>query len=94
MAELFANGRMIDLILALVVVEALGLAVLHRVTGRLPPLPRLLPNLAAGAFLLVAVRAALVGADWIWVAGSLLVALMAHIVDLLTRLTTVTVKSS
>lgn len=94
MAELFASGRMIDLILALVVVEAIGLAILHRLTGRLPPLPRLLPNLAAGAFLLVAVRAALVGADWFWIAASLLAALMAHIADLLTRLTTVIVKSS
>ncbi|MFD2184423.1 hypothetical protein [Rhodoplanes azumiensis] len=94
MAELFASGRMIDLILALVVVEAVALAVLHRITGRLPPLSRLLPNLAAGAFLLVAVRAALVGADWIWIAACLVAALMAHIADILTRSTSGTVKSS
>ncbi|MBK5958509.1 hypothetical protein CCR97_09855 [Rhodoplanes elegans] len=97
MADLFASGRVIDLILALVVVETIALALAGRMpalAGRLPPLRRLLPNLAAGACLLVAVRAALVGADWVWVAASLFAALMAHVADLLTRLTSRTVKSS
>lgn len=85
MADLFASGRVIDLILVLVGVEAAGLALLHRLTGRVPRLAALLPNLAAGACLLVAVRAALTGAEWIWVAASLLGALIAHIADLLTR---------
>ncbi|MDC7784601.1 hypothetical protein PQJ75_04065 [Rhodoplanes sp. TEM] len=85
MRDLFASGRVVDLILALVALETIGLALLHRSTGRLPRLAVLLPNLAAGAFLLLAVRAALVGADWVWVAASLLGALVAHLADLATR---------
>ncbi|RAI33033.1 hypothetical protein [Rhodoplanes serenus] len=86
MAELFASGRVIDLVLILVVIEAVGLAVLARLTRRVPQIGTLLPNLAAGACLLLAVRAALAGAAWPWVAAALLAALVAHLADLGTRL--------
>ncbi|CAL8977144.1 hypothetical protein RHODGE_RHODGE_00394 [Rhodoplanes serenus] len=86
MAELFVSGRVIDLILILVVIEAVGLAVLARLTRRVPRIGTLLPNLAAGACLLLAVRAALAGAAWPWVAAALLAALVAHLADLGTRL--------
>jgi hypothetical protein len=85
MRALFASGRIVDLILALVVLEAIAIAVWHRRSGRGPTLSALLPNLCAGAALLLAVRAALVGAWWGWIAAPLLAALLAHVLDLRSR---------
>jgi len=77
------SGRIVDLILLLVVLEALGLAWWLRGRGGILPL---LPNLAAGACLLLALRAALVGAGWPWIAAPLAASLAAHLADLGTRL--------
>lgn len=82
----FASGRIIDAILVLVAAEAVLLLALHRRTGRGPaPLP-LLCNLASGAALMLALRAALVGAEWPVVALCLAAALGAHLGDLGPRL--------
>ena len=88
MDGLFASGRIIDVILALVALEALLLAWLGRRGG--PPLPALLANLASGAALMLALRAALVGSGWIVVAGWLLAGLVAHLADLGLRFRTAT----
>ena len=85
MAELFASGRIVDAILALVVVEAALLTVLHRRRGVGVPPPDLLGYLASGAALLLAVRSALVGAPWTSTASWLAAALVAHLVDLARR---------
>jgi F0F1-type ATP synthase assembly protein I len=85
MAELFASGHIIDLILGLVVVEAAALALWRRRFGTGQALGRLAANLASGGFLLLAVRAALVGASWEWVALALLGSLLAHLADLYVR---------
>ncbi|HSO81002.1 hypothetical protein [Thiocapsa sp.] len=85
MAELFASGRLIDLILGLVAVEAIALTVLHRLTGKGVAPRDLVGLLLAGAFLLVAVRFALTGAEWIWVGAWLALALVAHLADLALR---------
>jgi F0F1-type ATP synthase assembly protein I len=85
MAELFASGRVIDLILGLVVVEVMVLALWRRRFGTGPDLGGLAANLASGGFLLLAVRAALVDAAWEWVALALLGSLLAHLVDLYGR---------
>jgi hypothetical protein len=84
-ADLFASGRIVDLILALMAAEAVVLAVHYRRTGRGVPLPDLAVNLAAGAGLLLALRAALTGAGWAWTAGWLTLALAAHLADLARR---------
>ena len=85
MAAWIANGQLVEAILVLTVVEWLGFAMLHRITGRgLDPL-RLGPNLLSGFCLLVALRAALVGASPIWVAAALAGALLAHVTDLALR---------
>ncbi|MEH3061342.1 MAG: hypothetical protein PGN33_00760 [Methylobacterium radiotolerans] len=76
----FASGRIVDGILLLVALEALALAWLARRGG--PPLPSLLANLASGAALMLALRAALVGAGWVAVAGWMLAGLVAHLADL------------
>jgi hypothetical protein len=76
----FASGRIVDGILLLVAGEALVLAWLRRRGG--PPLPALLANLASGAALMLALRAALVGSGWASVAGWMLAGLVAHLADL------------
>lgn len=81
----FANGHIIDLILAMVVAEAIALALWRRRTGRGPELAPLLPLLASGFLLLLAVRAALVRAPWPLVALPLGAALVAHLLDLALR---------
>lgn len=85
MAEALANGRLVDAVIALVLLEALLLAWLHRRHGRGPAPADFLGNLAAGLFLLLALRGALVGAAWPWIAASLLAALAAHLYDLSRR---------
>ena len=67
MDRLFASGRIVDLILALVALEALGLLAYHRRTGRGPAPADALSNLLSGACLMLALRGALVGAWWGWV---------------------------
>ena len=85
MQELFASGRVVGLILGLMLLEGVALAAWHRRTGRgIAPLD-LAPNLAAGAMLLLAVRAALVSPDPLAPAPYLSVALLAHLVDLARR---------
>jgi hypothetical protein len=84
-SELVASGRIVDLILGFMVLEGLVLAVWHRRTGRgLAPLD-VLANVLAGACLLLALRAALVGAAWFWIALALSAALFAHLFDLVRR---------
>lgn len=85
LAALFASGRAVDLILALVVVEAVAIAILHRTTRRGIAPVDLLPNLLAGVGLLLALRAALVDARWPWIALCLTGALVAHVIDLARR---------
>jgi hypothetical protein len=85
LAGLFESGHIIDLILLLVLLETLALWwLLKRADTRLR-LTQLLPNLVAGAALLLALRSALAGADWLWTALALSLALVAHITDLQQR---------
>jgi len=85
LSELFLSGRIIDLILALVVLEWLLLCGYHRITGRGPRPADLLANLLAGALLLLSVRLALAQVWWGYLACVLLLALVAHLWDLLRR---------
>jgi hypothetical protein len=82
--DLFATGRIVDLILLMVIVEAAVIGLYRRWRGG-PPWSGLLANLLAGAALLGAVRFALSGAEWHWIAALLGAALLAHVVDLASR---------
>jgi hypothetical protein len=85
--ELVTSGRAIDVILAVVALEAaLLLANRYRVgrRTRLAPLD-VLGQLLAGVLLLLAVRSALTGADYRLTAVLLLASLPAHLFDLLRR---------
>lgn len=86
MAAWFASGRIIDAILGLVALEAAVLLVLRHRTGRGPAPAKMMCNLASGASLMLAVRAALVGAAWPLVALGLIGALAAHAAELSLRL--------
>jgi hypothetical protein len=85
MAELFASGRLVDLILLLVALEAMALALYFRATGRGVAIADLLPNLLAGALLLLTLRLALSGAGWMPCCASLAAAGGAHLWDLASR---------
>jgi len=85
MSEWLAGTRVIDLILVAMVVEGIALSLFHRRTGRGVSGAALAWNLAAGAGLLLALRGALSGLQWHWVALALLMALGAHVGDLSRR---------
>jgi hypothetical protein len=85
MAELFASGRLVDLILTVVALEAVGLLWYWRSTGRGVAAIDLLPNLCAGTFLLLALRVTLGGGGWMMACGCLAVAGVAHLIDLSRR---------
>ena len=85
MQALFDGGRVIDLILVLMAVEAVALAALYRLKGFGIAPTRLWPNLLAGAFLMLALRASLTGAGATAMGSWLVLGLVAHLVDLALR---------
>jgi len=85
MTDLFATGRVADLILALMLIEATVFFVYHVRTGRGIAPADLLTSLLAGIFLVLALRCALVGTGWEWIAACLAAALVAHLADLSRR---------
>jgi hypothetical protein len=86
MQTLVASGRIVDFILLFMLVEAAVLLIYRRETGRGPAPVALVMMLAAGLCLLLALRAALMGAGWQIVAAWLAAALVAHLADLWLRL--------
>lgn len=85
MERFIASGRIIDLIVALMLVEAVALVVLYRRAGRGIAPPDVLLNLMAGASLMLAVRGVLTGAGASWLLACLGVSLVAHVGDLARR---------
>ena len=85
MAELFASGRLIDLILIVVVIEAAVLLLVWRYTGRGVAPGDLLPNLCAGAFLLLALRVTLAGGGWMLSLRLSCSRGLAHLIDVSRR---------
>ena len=80
------SGQLLDLILLLVALEATALVVMGRYFKAIPPPLDLLPNLASGAALMLALRFALTDTGWQPIALCLSAALGAHLVDLIRRL--------
>jgi hypothetical protein len=85
MQQLIVSGRIVDLILVLVAVEVVVLGYISARRGAGIGWRALLPNLLAGASLLLALRAAITGADWLWIAVWLAAAGLAHVADLRVR---------
>ena len=85
MADLFASGRLVDFILFVVVLEAaVVLLYWSRARRGIAPLD-LLPNLCAGAFLLLALRATLASGGWTLAILCLSAAGVAHLIDVYRR---------
>ena len=80
-----ADGRLLEWIIALMLVEAAALLWWRRRTGGGLPAAGVLCVLASGIFLMLAVRAALTEAGIAVVALWLLAALAAHVADLVAR---------
>lgn len=85
MAEWMSDGRLIDLIVLLVLIEWVAFAAWHRRTGKGLSGGKLLPNLAAGLCLMLALRSALTDASWMWVALFVALSGVAHVADLWCR---------
>jgi hypothetical protein len=85
LTEFFASGRAIDCILGLMFFEMIALLLLRRILRHgLQPI-EVAVSLAAGAALLLALRAALLGSPWQWISLWLIAALIAHLCDLRRR---------
>jgi hypothetical protein len=84
-AELFASGRIVDLILALVVFEAILFALLNRRAIDRDRRIDLWLGLLPGACLLLALRSAQTGAAWTWTAFWLGCAFATHLADVARR---------
>jgi hypothetical protein len=82
---LFQSGRIADIVIAVMLVEAVLLAAYHRKTGLGIEPKQLLTNLAAGVALFVAVRLALTGAHWTSISMALGASFLAHLADLRSR---------
>lgn len=79
LAAAYANGLVIDAILLLLLVEAL---VLRRLRWRWAMIAA---TLLPGALLFLALRAALTGMGWPWVALFITLSLPVHIADVVSR---------
>jgi hypothetical protein len=85
MADLFASGRLVDVILLVVLLEAAALlSYWVRARRGIAPLD-LLPNLCAGAFLLLALRSTLADSGWMMPSFFLSAAGLAHLTDVYRR---------
>jgi hypothetical protein len=84
-ADLFTSGRIADVILGLVLLEAVALIVYWRRTRRGVAPADVIFNLGAGACLLMALRGALMQTGWHATAFWLAAALVAHLADLSRR---------
>ena len=78
---------LVDLVIAMTVLEAAALAIHHRLTGRGVAPRDFLPNLVSGLALMLALRAAIGGTAGGWLPAALLLAGLAHAVDLRRRWT-------
>lgn len=85
MTEFLSSARVVDLILAVVALEVLGISLYWHVTRRGIAPARLLPNLLAGAALLLALRLALSDFAWPWYTACLALAGIANVADLRQR---------
>ncbi len=85
MTELFASGRIIDIIVAFMLIECLVLIVWRKQSGSGLSVSALVANLAAGAAMMLSLRAALLGRPWQIISLWLILALLAHAADLKIR---------
>ncbi len=81
----FDNGHAVDLVLAVLAVEFIVLVARDAKQGRRAAVVDLFFAMSPGACLLLALRAALTGASWPWIAAFLTASFPVHIADLVRR---------
>ena len=85
LAQFFLSGRVVDVAIAITLLEALALAAYHRATSR-GVAPRYFAiNMVSGLCLMLALRAALTGSSWMMVALFLSASGAVHAVDICRR---------
>jgi hypothetical protein len=86
LSQLFSSGHAVDLVLIVMGAEFAFLTFPRRRfgRGRSPVIDRILV-FAPGVFILLALRAALTGAGWVWIAVALAASFPFHIADLVRR---------
>jgi hypothetical protein len=85
MASIFQSEAIADIVIAVMAIEALVLIAL-RSRFRNLQIADAIAFLAAGFFLALALRAAMTGAAWPWLAACLAAAFLAHVADMWRRL--------
>lgn len=85
MADLFANGRIIDIVLLVVALEAACLALYRVYASKGLTLVQIFSALAPGVALMLALRAALLDSAWITIAFWLIASFVAHLYDMWQR---------
>ena len=85
MEHWFAGGRIVDLLIAFTIAEALALLAWFRLAGRGVRPREFLLNLLSGLCLMAALRCALAASAWTWIAGWLLLSGLAHGADMVRR---------
>lgn len=85
MIEFLSSGRVVDLVLLVVALEVLGISLYWYLTRRGIAPANLLPNLLAGAALVLALRLALSDFSWPWYTACLAIAGIANVTDLRQR---------
>lgn len=81
MQDLFTSGRIADVVLAIIAMEAIVLLTVAKRRGGVS-LVGLIGNLLAGASLVVALKLALTGGHWALIAAALSASLVGHAADL------------
>ena len=85
LVQFFSSGRAVDLAIAITVMEGVVLAVYHRVTGRGVAPKQYVLNVMSGLCLMLALRLALTGSAWLWVALALGASGVIHALDMASR---------
>lgn len=83
--SLISTGQIVDVILVVLALEVMGLLILRRRTGHPVHAVALLAAALPGVCLLLALRAALTGAEPWWIALWLAASFPAHLLDLRLR---------
>lgn len=85
MSEIISSRQLVDIVIALTLIECIFLLVFHQIKKcGIAPGDYLL-NLGSGLCLMVALRCALVDAAWMWIALLLMASGLAHVTDLWRR---------
>ena len=81
----FVDGSIADLVLAVMVIEAAVLIALSRRGASKFSAAIIILALLPGFFLVLALRGALIRAEWFWIALALMGALLTHLIDMRMR---------